>query len=286
MPATGKAFLANPTASAGGRVIASPFQFTTDGNDRLFVRVANSQTGVIVNLNARVIDNAGAITVASWTITPATDRSISEQTFPLGVGALMNVTAFVTGATPKIGQTYVQVFLKRGDGAAAQIYAQLLGGYCTSNQHVSWPGSPIQSSLEGGGVIRTFGGTLPAAGANLSETVPTGARWELLFVSAAFTSSATVTGREIRLRLRSGADLIGVIPGPSPVPASTSVQITWGQALETISPMPLVRVDTTPLPRNAILLAGQIFDTSTVNIQPGDSYSAPIYTVREWLEVQ
>lgn len=164
MAAIERAFVASPVSSAAGRVIASPFQFYTTGEDNLRIVSSNSLAGVSLRVEARFIDPAGTISAQSWDHVPNSDRTPRTTDYRLGVGALLNLTVYASSGAPRIGQTFVMVQLIRGDAPAAIVLGTMLQGYVTAVQHLAWPGSPIQSSIEGGGYPRAIVGTTPAAG--------------------------------------------------------------------------------------------------------------------------
>jgi hypothetical protein len=275
---TERVFVAQPFPTAGARVIASPFQFWSTGEDNLRVLSVNALSGVGLTIQGRFIDAAGVIGAARWDHTPASDRTIRSSEFPLGVGAV----------TPQIGQTFVIVQLIRGAGAAALVLGTLLQGYVTSTQTLAWPGSPLQLSVDGGGTIRTITGTTPAAGQEVREVVPTGARWQLMTVHAQFTASATVATRRPRLAWNTGGTQSGISANVTNVTATQQGVFDW------VCGMPLSAAvfpgdNVAGLPNELYLLAGDSFATATVGLQgidpPVDQWSAPRFTVREWLEV-
>ena len=174
--ATERPFLALPAASAGGRVIASPFQFVTTGEDALRLVSVNARPGVRLKIQARRYNTAGGIDANAWDHIPNDDRTPRSDDYPIGVGALLNLTVFASSGTPLVGQTFVIVQLVRGVGAAAIVLGTMLQGYVTSTQGLGWPGSPITSSTDAEPCVRAIQGTQPAPGVEISETVPTGAR--------------------------------------------------------------------------------------------------------------
>jgi hypothetical protein len=98
----------------------------------------------------------------------------------------------------------VTVDLVRGPGAVGGVTATLLQGPVSSLQRIAWPGSLLLSSLDVAGILRSITGTDPAAGAEISETVPTGARWRLRALAATLVTSATVANRTVSLRVDDG----------------------------------------------------------------------------------
>jgi len=277
-------FVATPLATAGGRVISSPFQFYVTGEDRLRVISVNSVSGVVVTVRWRFIDAAGKASANEQRHTPNSNRTTASNDYELGLGALLNLTAFASSGSPLSGQTYILVQLVRGIGGAAIVLGTLLGGYVTAVQHLAWPGSPIVRSTEGEPAIRAVTGTTPAAGAEIVETVPTGARWSLLSARFTFTASATVANRKPNWTHKASGNTIYKTANTNVIAAGQlgdySVAPNVGYAVDTTN-----LLFTLPSPRESVLLAAHTFGTTTINVQVGDQYSAPNYLVREWLEV-
>ncbi|OLB84955.1 MAG: hypothetical protein AUI15_33840 [Actinobacteria bacterium 13_2_20CM_2_66_6] len=276
-------FVANPLASAGGRVIASPFQFYVTGEDRLRIISVNSQTSVRVTFRWRFIDTFGKVQSNEEIHTPATNRTTGTNDYELGVGALLNLTAFASSGSPQFGQTFVIVQLIRGIGSAAIVMGTLLAGYVTGTQHLAWPGSPIQSSLDGQGALRTITGTTPGGGTEVSESVPTGARWQLLTFAGTLNESGGVA---ITPRLL-GDDGAGVehwsVSSEESV-ATNTFRYMWLTGLGykvTAGHLP----HTAGLSSEIRMLAGQRLRTNHEGVSGSFQWSAITYTVREWLEV-
>jgi hypothetical protein len=278
-------FAASPISAAGGKVIASPFQFYTTGEDNLRIVSVNSLVGVSLKIQGRLVDSRGVIGAAAWDHTPNTDRSVKSNDYPLGIGAVLNLTVFANAGSPQIGQTFVIVQLVRGLGAAAIVLGTLLQGYVTSSQGLGWPGSPIQSSVESGGYIRTIVGTVPALGVNLLETVPTNARWQLLQGWFNFATSAVVGNRLVNLEMKHSAVRSYIVPPSAAQGPTVTGTFSFGAGMPSFFE-PVQPVAALPLPTDTALLAGDSFGTTVANLDPGDAFMFLQYTVREWLEVR
>jgi hypothetical protein len=268
-----------------GRLTAAPYSFQFTGEDRLRLTVFNSLAGVRVAVHYRV-DRPGASTHASrFELVPTSDRLATAAEFPVGEGSLLNVVCFASAGTPVIGQTFVKVEVIRGAGASATVLGAILQDYVTAVQVVAWPGSPLRSSLDTPGAIRTFAGSQPAAGAEIGQFVPAGARWELLAFFAFFTANATVANRYIQLDVLAGSNAKVLAPASDYHLAGESRTYLWARdQLHQRRPDGLAQ--TVPFPSTAQLLAGELVVTETGNIKPTDQWLAPVLTVREWLEAQ
>ncbi len=276
--------LAQPIASAGGRVISSPFQFFVDGSDQLRIEGWNTASGAILEVTYRFAKFDGEVVVERRDLALTADRVSAELDVPLGKGYLVNMSVFVIGASPLIGQTFTCIKLIRGMGAAAIVVGLLLQGYVTAEQGLGWPGSPIVDSISGGGYIRAFQGTDPPAGSVIVETVPTGARWRILMVRADFTTDATAGNRRVYLLLDNL--LAGVAASAQYIQQGPSLtkQYYWNSGMpqeSTVTDSAYVA----GLPGSTVLLAGWKLDINADGRTAGDNFSAPYMVIEEWLEV-
>lgn len=284
MPIVEKALIAPPLSTAAERVIASPFQFITSGEDNLRVVSVNSLAGVRLKIQGRWRNDRGQIEAFSHDHVPNSDRTVAKNEYTLGIGAVLNVVVFANAGTPVVGQTFVIVQLIRGTGAAAVVLGTLLQGYVTSTQGLAWPGSPIQSSTDSEPYVRNLVGTDPAAGSEIIETVPNGARWELVSFNA-FMSKNAVNGGPMELRKVVGADIFWQIVASHTQNAGTVINYNFAQGVNTVSAGPPgTGTSNHALPLNTHFVAGDKIQTSLVN-NAGDNWSPPAYTVKEWLEV-
>jgi hypothetical protein len=279
-----RTYPAIPQIIGGGRILPSPNQFYLTGEDRLRIVSANSLTGVALKAQCRTANIQGDTIAHSFDHVPNTDRSTRATEHALGTGSVLNVTIFASAGAPQMGHTFVMAQLIRGSGAAAVILGTLLAGYVTTTQALGFPGSPIVPSLQGEPLIRFIAGTVPGAGLNITETVPTGARWELLSLRFNFQSSALAALRRVVV--------VGIGAG---LTAFTAVAFTTQIASElwahTFAAGLNGRADggfgaiQSELPARVILPPAGGFQTSVFNMQVGDQFSAIVYVVREWLEV-
>ena len=281
--ATELAFLASPSTGQPGPALAVPWLFT--GEDNLRLMIINSQPGVTVTLDGRatsLTDSTPTPFVQSFT--PTSDRSANQFDFAFGPGFLLNCSLIVTVGNPLVGQTYVMLQVIRGISGARLVVGCLLAGYITAMQHIAYPGSPIESSTAGEPYVRNVSGTLPAKGVEIAETVPTGARWELLAHQITFQASGVVATRRPYWRNTSGSARKSLTGGIVGITAGQAWALCWAPNLP-------VAIDTVGLVANGptmqrpILLAGDVFGTQTLSLDPGDQYTVNEYAVREWLEV-
>lgn len=267
-----------------GRVIVSPYPFGLSDDDNMRVTCVNTVANLTVNIHTRRVNRDQSVTADTPSFSPPSDRTVVTFDIPLAGGYVTNLSCFATGAPILKGQCFVIVQMIRGLNVSATLLGTLLAGYITATQPVGWPGSPIESSTDGEPVVRTIVGTTPAAGAEWTETVPTGARWELIALHQHFQTSATASNRVPNLEFRAGANKLWSTALDTAQAASRASDYYFSQNLPFQARASGQLLDV-PLASQVRLLAGQVFGSNTDVLQVGDQYSAPIYTVREWQEV-
>jgi hypothetical protein len=282
---TERAFAATPATDFRRGLVASPFQFWTTGEENLRIESANSRAGVRVAVHFRFLNPDGTITAHAVVHIPTSDRSIAQSEHALGGGAILNLTAFALDQTPQVGETFVRVQLIRGTGAAAIVVGTLCQGYITSHQDLGYPGSPIALSTEATGIVRAVQGSVPAVGTEILEVVPPGARWEVLGVNAALTTSAAAGNRLPRLYFRKTIGLIMESIVMVPLGPGATQRYWWNAGMD--MGISVARPHTyAPIPASPWLSAGDHIETITDNFSViGDQWGAPTLVVREVLEV-
>jgi hypothetical protein len=240
----------------------------------LVVNVWSSIVGT-VNIDVTQVDPQGRVVPALFTVKCTSDRSENTLTFPLTEGFLMNVAAFV-GSPKQTGQTFIQIVLQKATGTAR---AMLCQGYINTRCWVAWPNGRIRQPSEGLGNMLSVTGTTPAAGADISEVVPTGAIWRLIAFKFSLTTSATVANRIPTLTIDDGTNSFFAEAAQQPITATTTalMNAVAGGVLAYTTSAGIAW----PLPANLWLPSGFRIRTNTAAIQAADQYTAPQYLVEE-----
>jgi hypothetical protein len=263
--------------------LRSPAPFFVTGEDALELAVLNAAASVVVTIAGRFMQLDGQVTSFQHALTPATDRTLSSVVRSLGDGWILNLTVFASSGSPLIGQTWARVRVLRGLTGATVVLGTLVSGYVTAVQGIAFPGGQVRGTLEGRGVIRSIAGTDPAAGAEVSETVPTGARWRFLAMHVVLVTDATVASRRPRLRVTDGTNDLTRLNASSSVAASGTGRFTFGGGLGFLDTGNAGGIPSgTPDP--LWLLGGFTVGTITDSFQAGDNYGAPQLLVEEFLE--
>jgi len=263
--------------------ITPPSNVYIGKDDVLFVRVYCSQAAQRVDVRGRLLLANGRITLFETSIQPTSDGIGSTVLFPLGEGWLLNVTAFNPTAGSRRGECFAVVGIAAGRETSHFKHTILLQGYVTISSALMWPGSILQSSVDGPGAMREFIGTDQAAGNEINDSLPAGRRWRLMALSATLTTSATVAARRPQLQILGVGQVAVMSPVNGTVPASTVAVCTWvpGVAHDTnFNPL----VVSGGIPANMILKAAATLATSTLLFQAGDNWGPMTYLVEEWLE--
>lgn len=267
-----------------GLLTAGPYNFQFTGEDHLRVSVANSLTGVRVAVHYRTAPTPTTTQANRQDFAPTADRTVNTQEFDVGQGYLLNVVCFASSGAPRRGQTYVKLEVIRGFGLNAVVLGCVCAGYVTASQPLAWPGSPIDSSTDGDGYVRNTQGTMPAIGGPITETVPTGARWELLSFLVSFQAGAGVGTRTPGLAALTVAGYAkAFVTSPYGATASQTWFFTWqvgvGPTQDTLQTANL------QWPPGVVLFPGEQLHIYMTGMTVFDQFTTPAYTVREWLEV-
>jgi len=252
------------------------------GDEFLLVTSINALASVRITISGRMLTREGRLTPFVDQHIANSDRTAATSAIRLGEGWLQEITAIATGAAPTLGQTFLRVDLVRGDGPGQTVHATLLQGTVTAAQRLAWPGSPIDTTLESPGALRSIGGTDPAAGAEISETVPAGARWRLQSLRAAFVTDATAANREVAIVFDDGTNTYA--EAHSGVNQAASLTRQYTAAVGGVRGAAATGTGILLAIPSVILPAGHRIRTSTTNLQAGDNWGAPRLLVEEWLE--
>lgn len=259
----------------------APALFMT-GEESLRIRSFNSAAGVTLALEGRVLRPEGSIDPMSNPHAPNTDRTAATSVIAVGAGWIQHLSVRATAGAPRVGQCFVVVEIVRGQAGAMQPLGVVLQGYVTDTSGLAWPGTPMQPSIDGAGVIRSIAGADPAAGAEWSETVPTNARWRLLGVDAALVTDATVANREVVLTIDDGAAIVAEVAAGTAQAASLTRRYSFARGVQRGAPAASTIING-PAP-DAMLMGGYRVRSVTTALQAGDNWGAPQLWVEEWIE--
>ena len=215
--------------------------------------------------------------ILSFEHTTNGDRSRKAETFTLPDWPQF-ITVYPDTVPVRRGECYVRLTLL----AAGSPVGILSAGYLTDSKTITWPPGVFEGFTEGAGLIRVVTGSDPAAGSEISITVPTNVRWRLISIQFSLTTDSTVADRRVILMLDDGASIFCTIAAnyqQAENLTQTYVFMVGGEMTTSIGGMIQSR-----LPNPTILFQGYRIRTSTVNLQAGDDFSPPRFIVEEWIE--
>lgn len=261
--------------------LAATAAYLTD-DDHLRLRVRNSAAGVTVAIEGRYALPDGTVIPFGDVIVPATDRSASMKLIRMTKGLLLTVSVRASAGAPRRGQTFVTVELVRGFTGDVQPLGVLIQGYVSDTTRRQWPGSLLEDSTDGRGVVRNVAGADPAAAAEATITVPTAARWRLIAFTVTLVTDANAANREPILVIDDGATVAAAASPAAVQAASLTRRHTFGPASVVNAAGALAQQGATP--HDVLLPAGYRLSTVTANLQAGDNYGVPQAFVEEWIE--
>lgn len=280
-----RVFLAQPFDAGGVKAFASPVQFLLTGEDNLRVTWITSKN-VTFNVRGRMlVKESQSVQAFDYAIQQDADYSSHTRILPLAEGVLLNlvVSAELAFLTP--GQLYVRVDVVRGLDGATLTLGTLLAGYVGTWSGRAWPGTPLETPLDGPGALMSYVSPDPAAGAVplLRQQVRT--RWRLISARTALTTSAVAGNRFVTLTITprtGGAFNFDALPS---VPAATGREFAWHAG---IGYPGLASVSSSGALSDDHLLECQIFNDNSLTLNvagfdAGDNFAPLTVYVEEWL---
>lgn len=263
--------------------IAGPSPVYLTGEELLRITTIANLGSLVVTVAGRVLRPDNTIAPFQFTHVPNSNRTVATTVVALPEGWLLGAVAKVTSGSPSFGAVWGSLELVRGAGSAAIAVQSLANDFISANAPLMWPGSANVDPLEGAGNLRSITGTTPGAGAEVSETVPTGARWELISFWVQLITAVAVANRVVELIFDDGTLEYFRAGTTGNQAASITGQHVWTQGL-ILAGFDNVALWPGYLPFNNRLGAGHRIRTKTNNIQGADQHGPVQYLVREWFD--
>lgn len=283
-PITEQVLEPSPLNESPGAPEHYPFLFSFQGEDVLEMTTWNSAAGVRVTMQGRIHTGPGKTVPFTHTHTSNTDRSIRTTVLSMPRGELLNCIAYVSAGAPVLGQTFVRVAVRRGADAAFERLGVIIQRPITTTIAAAFPGSAVISPIETDPAPRSIQGTTPGVGADVLETVPTGARWRLH--SLAFDTGTAVGPAKQDITFEDAAgNVIGGTVSPFNHPGTSTIKMIFTAGLPTpysnTAPGGLKMFGGLPFPM--ILQAAQRF--RVINSGTFYTFTNVFYTVGEYLDI-
>ena len=273
--------LKTPTRPAS---LMAPSSIYLTGEEWLRVTTVANVSVTLTVVGRVLVANTDEVIPFVFTHTPNSNRTIATQNQALPEGWLLGVSVFASSGTPAVGAVWISLDIIRGFGAVGVIVQSLTAGFCSTSFTLSWPGSSVVGPTGGTGNLRAIVGTTPAAGADITETVPTNAKWQLLSFAASLTTAAAVATRTPDFLIDDGTNIDYQV-GPTATQAASltrlyAVGASVGNAWQNDA-----AVNNWPGYNPMLIPSGGRIRTSTGSIQAADQWTSPKYTVLEWMTV-
>lgn len=249
-----------------------------DSRDLIAATAWNSKANVRICITGRHLSPTGIISHIETHFTPTADRVNYQWLQRTSAGWLLSVAGYADQNEPQRGQTYLRLGIHR-EGELAALLAM---DYLIGRNSVFWPGGQHRPTVGGFGAVRAITGTDPAAGAEISETVPSSAVWRLRSIAAELVTSAAGAARVIYLEIDDGTNTLHRYYNPTTQDTSKTRQHYWtpGNTFFTYASGQGYQYGIAP---DIILHPGYRFRTSTVNLDAGDNWGPPYYQIEEWI---
>lgn len=222
------------------------------------------------------------ITIQAPTIAQIVNGTITAGTAALPACQQLEIRLNVTTTGTATGT--LQIFLEDSTDNGLTWNDLVATNTVTFGAAVSTQRFPLLANTDGPGLIRSITGATPGAGAEVSETVPAGARWSLLSIIWTLTTSATVANRFPDITIDDGAAVYFRVGPTIAAPASSTQIYNAFQGAGVVTRDGNTTVERS-LPIGLMLATGHRIRSNTTAIQVGDQYSAVQYLVREWRDL-
>jgi len=131
-------------------------------------------------------------------------------------------------------------------------------------------------------MLRSIAGTNPAANVEVTETVPTNARWRLRALRVALVTAAAVANRRVHFVVDDGATILYDLAAADLQTAGLTRNYNAVEdGFQRTTQDSEIYV---PIPAQAMLFQGWRVRTLTTLLQAADDFGAPQLDVEEWIE--
>jgi len=261
--------------------VQPPSRFYLRPAERFQIRSWCSVADIVLEIHGLLLLPSGEVQEISELHIPNADRTVATDRFSLPECFLLHLQVRIKTGSLIRGQCFISTAIVRGRAGASVLVSSLFADYVTDTTFPTYPRSPISHSIAGPGSIRSITGTDPAAQVEISETVPPGARWNILAVRFTLVTLAVVADRLVHLHLDDGTNTFADVCVTTAHTASTTKVYNFANFGSTqLAPVNCLYIPLPPLP----LLAGYRIRTETENFAIDDDLSAPQLLVEEWME--
>lgn len=252
-----------------------------DNDTRLSIRSWSSLTVTIaIKVTARVLRLHGGIDEYTFYLASVSTRVSQQTNYNLGVGYLLSVRIVDQNASFFHGQFFVNARLY--NVVQAVDIEELCHGYVTAQEVVYWPAGRDQFIFSGHGADNPRIGTNPAAGVEISETIPTNSIALLKSFQFQLVTGAVAATRRVVIVIDDGTNELYRFDSQSTqIISLTRNYRCAGYKLQPADNGTYIYV---AIPFPIFVTEGYRIRTITENLDPLDNYGAPIYQLEEWID--
>jgi len=256
-----------------------PIDYYVAQDDVLNINAFSSIAGGSITVSWRLLLPDGTVKLNQQQLALTANRAKQTTTVQLTEGFLLSIFV-INGVALSGNRTYVQIRLRKGSAVFTDEQV-LVQGYLSSERFLSWPPGIHENGSDGQGAVISITGTVPGAGAEISETVPTNAMWQLLAFRYSLVTAVAAATRQSDLLMDDGTNTF-LENAPASTQAASLTQIyNWQAGIQNAAVANGIIAG--PFAQPIYLIAGFRIRTHTFNIQAADQYTAPQYLVKEWL---
>src|SRR6266851_3396315 len=192
--------------------LQGPSPFVLSLEEALQVDSICSIAGVTLQVSGVMLSSDYELKPFKFAHTPNSNRTLATSRAAVGSGWILRCRVIVSAGAPLLGQCYVAVRTCRGLTSNAEVNGTIAASYITANTDLFWPNGQVQYPLDGEGAPLSISVSTPAAGADWSQTVPTGARWVVTALAAQLVTAVAAGTRAPRLIVDDGTTTLFELP--------------------------------------------------------------------------
>lgn len=246
-----------------------------------FFTSANS-TSFVLSAVVRILLPDGTVSLNQYSFPIPNSRAAVLTQWNLPEGFLLTIAVYANTASDR-RQVFCQVNLLQTGQNPPILTSVLCSGYLSPTVPISFPVGVNQNNLDCYGNVRYSFITLPGAGNNLSEVVPTNSRWRLISLQFDLLTSAAVGNRDVWLEIgEATAIYCRVLANTTTQAASLFWRYEFGAGMAAVTAINQGYVSA-PLPTWMFIRNPGYIQTRIAGIQPGDAITNGAYLFEEWL---
>lgn len=237
---------------------------------RLRISAAADIAGVVL-LRALTRNGISSIPILTTVDGKINANVVRIDDFPIMASAVDTADAF------KPNQCWANISLEISNAETIS----LASGFVYVDKGITWPNASLTDAVPGRGFITEIASANPAAGAELTLTVPDGELWHVKAISTHFTTDANVADRVPHFVFTGPGGLLIHTWAAAVFAASEAAFIScaqWGN-ISGVSNMDDFRIE---MPSDIWLPPASTITSVTQNLQVGDDYTAMVVLVEKF----